>query len=611
MKEMKKTTSGKSSPDHKNLEEFSRNSLEIIQRSQELVEEFTKHYSLEKSALNESVVASQISAAEAFNEILANAIEHPEKLIEASLEYYNEYLKLLKNAAARINGENVAPLYDGDKRFRDEAWEKNLAFDFIKQSYLLASKWLVHTVDELDDDVSKDTSRKVEFYTKLFVEALSPSNFFLTNPEVLRETAMSNGENLVKGLKNLLADLKDSKGWFNIRMADDKAFKVGKNLATTKGKVVYQNDLMQLIQYSPTTEMVYKTPVLVVSAWINKYYILDMRPDNSFIKWLVDKGYTVFAISWVNPDSKLAEKSFEDYMKEGPLAALDAIEKATGENHASVVSYCLGGTLMAATLAYLKAKKKDSRIKSATFLTALTDFSDAGDLRVFVDDTQIEKLEQQMKEKGYLDGREMALVFSMLRANDLIWSFVVNNYMLGKDPFPFDLLYWNADSTRLPAKMHSFYLRRMYRDNALCKGEIELDGVKIDLTKITTPSYFLSTAEDHIAPWKSTYAATKLFSGPLRFVLSASGHIAGVINPPTARKYSYKANKEGDRKYNKNPEKWFAGAKEHGGSWWKDWYAWMVRNNHTGGKVKARKPGGGKLKPLEDAPGSYVKVKTT
>jgi polyhydroxyalkanoate synthase len=385
-------------------------------------------------------------------------------------------------------------------------------------------------------------------------------------------------------------------------MTDMAAFKIGENVAATPGKVVYQNELMQLIQYVPITETVKRRPLLIMPPWINKFYILDLRPGNSFVRWAVGQGHTVFVISWVNPDERLAAKTFEDYMREGPLAALDAIHEATGERGANVIGYCLGGTLLAATLAYMAAKR-DTRIKSATYFVTMVDFQEAGELGVFIDEEQLQALEQRMSKKGYLEARDMHTTFNMLRANDLIWSFVVNNYLLGKQPFPFDLLYWNADSTRMPAAMHSFYLRKMYQENLLVQpGGITLAGVPLDLRKIKTPSFLLSTREDHIAPWRSTYAATQLYAGPVRFVLSASGHIADVVNPPGG-KYSHWVNDD-------NPpsaEEWRAGAAKIPDSWWPGWESWV--SQYAGGEVPARQPGDGKLTPIEDAPGSYVKVR--
>jgi polyhydroxyalkanoate synthase len=484
-----------------------------------------------------------------------------------------------------------------DKRFKDDAWRENEVFDFIRQSYLLSARYmqgLVHDAEGMDDK----TAQKVDFYTRQFVDAMSPTNFVMTNPEVLRRTAETGGENLLKGLSNLLSDLERGQGNLRIRMTDESKFKVGENIAVTPGKVVYQNDLMQLIQYTPTTENVLKRPLLILPPWINKFYILDLRPKNSFIRWAVDQGHTVFMVSWVNPDERLAEKGFEDYMLEGPYAALEAIEKATGEKSVNAIGYCLGGTLLSATLAHM-ATKRDTRIKSATFFTTMVDFAESGELGVFIDEEQLNALEAKMQKRGFLEGREMATTFNMLRANDLIWSFVVNNYLLGQDPFPFDLLYWNDDSTRMPARMHSFYLRRMYQQNDLIKpGGIELLSVKLDLRKIKLPTYILSTREDHIAPWASTYRATQTYGGDIRFVLAASGHIAGVVNPPDAGKYSHWVNTT----LPPSPEAWFAGATELAGSWWPDWQRWVT--GQEAAQVPARQP----KNAIEDAPGSYVQV---
>jgi polyhydroxyalkanoate synthase len=458
----------------------------------------------------------------------------------------------------------------------------------------------VKQIDGLDDK----TARKVDFYTRQFVDAMAPSNFVLTNPEVLRTTIESGGENLVNGLRHVLDDLERGKGRLMIKMTDMEAFKVGENIAVTPGKVVYQNELLQLIQYTPTTATVKRRPLLIIPPWINKYYILDLRPGNSFIKWAVDQGQTVFVVSWVNPDEHLAKKRFDDYMIGGPFAALDAIEKATGEREVNVIGYCLGGTLLAATLAYMDVKG-DDRFTSATYFVALTDFAEPGELSVFIDEDQLHSLDERMKSHGYLEGSDMATTFNMLRANDLIWSFVVNNYLMGKEPFPFDLLYWNGDSTRMPAEMHSFYLRNMYQENKLVvPGGISLCGVPIDLRRVKLPSFLLSTKEDHIAPWKSTYAATQIYQGPVKFVLAASGHIAGVVNPPGG-KYGHWQNPQ----LPKSADAWLAGAKLYQDSWWPTWGQWV--SEFAGGEVPARQPGDGKLKPIEDAPGSYVRAKSS
>ncbi len=581
--------------------EMARAMAEIAERSQRLVAGFLERQQHGGGPAN----LDPLNIGDAFAEMTAQMMADPAKLVQAQIGLWQDYMKLWQSTTQRMLGEEAEPVIEpepGDRRFKHADWDESYLFDYIKQSYLLTARWMQSTVRDVEG-LDDKTAQKVDFYTRQFADALAPSNFVMTNPEVLRATVESGGENLVKGLKNLLDDLERGKGRLAIKMTDSEAFDLGHNIAITPGKVVYQTDLMQLIQYEPSTEKVHKRPLLIMPPWINKYYILDLREKNSFVKWAVAEGFTVFVVSWVNPDRELARKSFEDYMIEGPLAALEAIEKATGEKQANVIGYCLGGTLLSVTLAYMKAKG-DARVASATFLTALTDFEEPGELGVFVDDEQLAGLERQMAEKGYLEGAHMATTFNMLRANDLIWSFVVNNYLLGKDPFPFDLLYWNSDSTRLPAAMHSYYLRNMYQKNLLVKpGGLTFDGVAIDLTTIETPAFMLSAKEDHIAPWASTYAATQLFSGPVKFVLAASGHIAGVVNPPAAGKYSHWTN----TKNPKDPKAWLAGAKEHPGSWWPTWSKWAAK--YGGGKVAARVPGDRKLKVIEDAPGSYVAVR--
>ena len=574
---------------------------EIAERSQRLVSNF-----LAAQASGRGLgMADPTSIGVAFMEMTARMMSDPAGLMQAQMNLWQDTMALWQHTAQRMAGQAPAPVVEpepGDRRFKDAEWDENHLFDFIKQSYLLTARWLQSTVRDVEG-IDDKAAQKIDFYTRQFVDAMAPSNFVMTNPEVLRATVESKGENLVRGLNNLLGDLERGKGELRIKMTDDEAFTLGENIATTPGKVIYQNDLIQLLQYAPATDTTYKRPLLVIPPWINKFYILDLQPKNSFIKWAVEQGYTVFVISWVNPDETLAQKSFDDYMLEGPLDALDAIEKATGEREVTAIGYCLGGTLLACTLAYMAAKG-DDRIKAATYFAAMVDFEQTGELGVFIDEEQLAALEQRMGEKGYLDGAAMASTFNMLRANDLIWSFVVNNYLLGKDPLPFDLLYWNSDSTRMPAGMHGFYLRKMYLENALvAPGGVTLDGVPIDLGKIEAPSYILATREDHIAPWASAYAATRLYGGPVRFVLASSGHVAGVVNPPAANKYSHWIN----ARIATTPEAWLAKAEEKPGSWWPDWRQWNARR--SGKKVAARTPGSGKLKPIEDAPGAYVRVR--
>jgi polyhydroxyalkanoate synthase len=538
--------------------------------------------------------------AKAFMDLYARMAADPSLMASVSMNLWIDYVRLWQSGWMRMFGLQAAPVAEpakGDSRFKDEDWSSNFLFDLIKQSYLITARHIQHAVSSVEG-LPEESGKKVAFFTRQYVDALSPSNFLLTNPQVLRETLASGGQNLVRGLNNLLADLEKGGGELRISMTDESAFRLGHNVATTPGKVVYQSELMQLIQYAPRTRDVYKQPLVIIPPWINKYYILDLREKNSFIRWAVDQGHTVFVLSWVNPGARLAGKGFEDYMLEGPIAALDAVEKATGERRVNFIGYCLGGTLLGATLAYLQARKQD-RVASATFFVSLLDFSEPGELGVFIDEEQVASLERKMNERGYLEGSEMANTFNLLRANDLVWSFVVNNYLLGKDPFPFDLLYWNADSTRMPARMHSFYLRNMYINNLLgVPGGITLAGEPIDLSKVRLPAYFVSTVEDHIAPWKTTYRGARYLGGPVRFVLGGSGHIAGIVNPPGANKYHYWTNEA----FPPTAEEWFATAKQQPGSWWTDWQAWIDARNAGEPRVPARVPSGA----LEDAPGSYA-----
>lgn len=529
---------------------------------------------------------------------------NPSTAVEAQNAYMKDSLKLWQYAAQKMTGTGeadpvIAP-ERGDNRWRAEDWSSNLVFDYIKQSYLLSSRFVESAVDDIDDLDEKEQKR-LSFFTKQFVDALSPTNYPTTNPEVLRSTLENKGENLVAGMKNFVRDMEEGDGKLKIAMTDPDAFTLGENVATTAGKVVFQNRMFQLLQYSPSTEKVAKRPLLIFPPWINKFYILDLQPKNSLIKWMVDQGHTVFVVSWVNPtDESYADVGWDVYLNEGIYAAVDAVEKETGVNEINVVGYCIAGTLLTSALAHMKAAG-DERIKSATFFTALIDFEEPGDIGVFIDDEQIASIEGNMGGEGFLGGKSMSSAFNMLRSNDLIWSFYINNYLLGKDPTIFDLLYWNSDSTNMPGKMHSFYLRNMYLQNNLCKpGAIEVSGTKIDVGTIDLPCYFISAKDDHIAPWKSTYAGAKLFSGPVRFVLGGSGHIAGIVNPPVKNKYGYRV---GPAKLPATADDWLLKAKASEGSWWPDWDKWLKGKSKA--QVDAREPGA-TLGVLEDAPGSYV-----
>ena len=515
------------------------------------------------------------------------------------------YLDLWGSAMRRLAGEDAPPAIAPaarDKRFADPEWRANQFFEFVMQAYLLTAQWAQELVRDAKD-LDPHTRLKAEFYVQQITNAIAPSNFVLTNPEVLRQTFLSNAENLARGMKMLAEDIDAGKGQLRIRQSDPTNLEVGVNMAVTPGKVIFQNDVMQLIQYEATTPNVLRTPLLIVPPWINKFYILDLRPEKSFIKWCIDQGVTVFVISWVNPDKELGHKGFDDYMKEGPLAAMDVIEQLTGELKVHTMGYCVGGTLLATTLAWL-AEKRRVRVASATFLAAQVDFTYAGDLMVFVDEAQITALEEQMRIDGVLEGSRMAMAFNMLRSNDLIWSYVVNNYLKGQSPAPFDLLHWNSDATRMPATNHSFYLRNCYLENKLSTGNMVIDNTRLDLSKVKVPIYNLATREDHIAPAQSVLYGSQFFGGPVKYVLAGSGHIAGVINPPAAGKYQYWTNEKSSAT---TVAEWLEGAAEHKGSWWPDWLAWL--SAHDPEKVPARRVGSEALPPIEDAPGSYVRVR--
>ncbi|EAR20241.1 class I poly(R)-hydroxyalkanoic acid synthase [Nitrococcus mobilis] len=579
--------------------ELSRALAEIASRSQQLVRNFLAR---EESAHHLSMVDT-LRMGRLFQDLYARLMADPMQLAQRQLAFWQDYTLLMQRSTLRMMGFDIEPMirpHEKDKRFKHESWESNLLFDFIKQSYLLTADYLHHTVKNIEG-LDDKTEKKIDFYTRQFINAMSPSNFLATNPEILSKTIESRGQNLLKGLNNLLEDLERGGGALKIRMTDPDAFELGRDLALTPGKVIHQTDLAQLIQYEPATEQVYKRPILFIPPWINKYYILDLQPKNSLIKWLVERGHTVFTLSWRNPSAAFADKAFDDYLLEGPLAALDAIGQAVDAKEINLVGYCLGGTLLACALAYMAARK-DHRAHSATFFTSLLDFENPGELEIFVDEDQLKSLEQQMERRGYLVGDQMARTMSSLRANDLIWSFFVNNYLRGEDPFPFDLLYWNQDSTNMPARMHAFYLRNMYLENRLREpGGVVLAGEPIDLGKVKVPAFFLSTREDHIAPWKATYQGLRLLSGKARFVLSGSGHIAGVINPPAKNKYGYWTNTRAPE----DPDEWLAAAEYHPGSWWPHWLGWL--NSKGGAKVAGRQVGAGQLEPIEDAPGSYVR----
>ncbi len=539
-----------------------------------------------------------------FGEFGLALMADPHRLAAAQARLWRDSFALWHNVLKARRQGRLEPLYPpqaGDRRFKDKAWREEPGWTYLQQSYFLMSHWLSHLVDEAALD--EDTKRRVKFYTRQYLSAVAPSNFPLTNPAVVRRAQETEGRSLLDGLRHFLDDLERGDGHLRIRMTDDAAFALGDNIATTPGKVVHRNDLMELIQYAPTTASVHDRPLLVVPPWINKFYILDMQEQNSFVKYAVDQGFTVFLISWINPTAELANKRFEDYLDAGPLAALDAIERAIGAREVNVLGFCIGGILTATLLSHLAAEG-DHRVTSATFLATLFDFTDVGEIGVFIDEPQVAAMERHTAATGFLEGRHMADMFSMLRENDLIWSFFVNNYLMGREPAPFDLLYWNGDATRLPAAMLSDYLRGFYLGNALTRpGTVEVLGTPVDTRRVTVPGYALATRDDHIAPWASCWPITRQFRGPVRFVLGGSGHIAGVVNPPARRKYGYWTNDTDAA----TAEDWLAGATAHAGSWWPDWSAWLAA--HAGERVPARDPAAGGLAPLDDAPGRYVRMR--
>ena len=559
----------------------------------------------EKGQVRDHVAEPVVDMVKTFSKLSEYWLADPQRALEAQTRLFAGYMTVWANAIQKVTPNAEAPQdavkpEHGDKRFQDPEWGRNAFFDFLKQAYLVTSRWaneLVEHAEGLDDH----TRHKASFYVKQVSNAIAPSNFILTNPELFRETVASNGENLVRGMKMLAEDIAAGKGDLKLRQADYSPFEIGKNLATTPGKVIGRSDVAEIIQYDPATETVLKRPLLICPPWINKYYILDLNPQKSFIRWAIEQGHTVFVISWINPDERHGAKGWEAYIREGLQYGLDTVEKATGEKGVNAIGYCVGGTLLAAALALL-AQEGDDRIKSATFFTTQVDFTYAGDLKVFVDEEQVAAVERSMNEKGYLDGTKMATAFNMLRSGDLIWPYVINNYMRGKDPLPFDLLYWNSDSTRMAAANHSFYLRNCYLENNLSRGMMELAGRTVSLADIKIPVYNLATKEDHIAPALSVFVGSRYFGGDVEYVVAGSGHIAGVVNPPAAKKYQYWTGGKpaGDFKA------WFEAAVEHPGSWWTHWQHWIEAQDDT--RVPARKPGK-RMKILGDAPGSYVKVR--
>lgn len=542
----------------------------------------------------------------ALTQVMTQLATQPERMMKAQGQLFERYLDLWRTTTARMAGEPSTPVIaptKGDKRFADAQWSDNPVFDVMKQSYLLTSSWLNELVAGVEG-VDPTAKRRVEFFTKLLTDAFSPSNYLVSNPAALSEAMRTGGESLVRGAEKFAADLARGGGKLTISQTDAERFKVGENVATAPGKVVFENELFQLLQFEPTTERVYEVPLLIFPPWINKYYILDLRPENSMIRWLTGQGFTVFLTSWVNPGPELAAKRFDDYMIEGCYRAVEQVMRQTDAPEVNTVGYCIGGTLLASTLAHMAASGVEA-VKSATFFAAQQDFTEAGDLLLFTNDDWLADLDRQMDAAGgVLPGGAMSDTFNMLRANDLIWSFFVNNYLLGKEPAAFDLLFWNADQTRMPKALHMGYLRDFYKDNTLAKGQLMLGGIRLDLGAVKTPIYVQSSREDHIAPMRSVYRGAKLFGGEVTFTLAGSGHIAGVINHPAAGKYQHWTNPA----LPQTVEAWLEGAEEHKGSWWPHWSGWLAAR--SGEMTAARDPAKGLLGVIENAPGRYVRVRS-
>jgi len=584
------------------LEKIAGVSTDILAESSRLSAAYLR--ALEKGERASLVPDESADAVKTLGAVAEYWLKDPARIVEAQKNLSLDMINLWSTMVSKVHGADAPPAVEmpaRDNRFADPEWNENPYFNFLKQAYFIGTQFanqLVEKAEELDPH----TKKKAQFYMRQIASALSPSNFVMTNPELLRTTLEQQGENIARGMRMLAEDVDAGKGELKLRQTDGSAFEVGRNLATTPGKVVYRNDLIELIQYTPTTQSVYKTPLLIVPPWINKFYILDLNPEKSFIRWAVEGGITVFVLSWVNPNEKHRHYDWTTYMEKGPLAALAEIEAITGEKSAHAIGYCVGGTLLAATLAWLAQSDRPDRVKTATFFTTQVDFTHAGELLTFVDEEQISAVEQLMARFGYLPGAKMASAFNMLRPNDLIWSYMVNNYLKGKNPPPFDLLYWNSDSTNMAEANHSFYLRNCYLHNTLAKGEMQVGGKRLDLGKVTIPIYNLAAKEDHIAPAKSVFVGSKLFGGPVTYVMAGSGHIAGVVNPVSKPKYQYWTGGPVEGEF----ETWVQKAEETAGTWWPHWHAWLTKGDE---KVQARVPGGGKRRPLCDAPGEYVRMK--
>jgi polyhydroxyalkanoate synthase len=584
-----------------NVMHILQNSTKILKKNFQILEQIVMN---KKGTDKMSEIFDYSKVSDSISKLFISVFANPDKAIAMQRKYVEMSMEVIDYYIAKGSGRNPPAVYEPDerdRRFKHEEWYTNLQFDFLKQTYLMNAKWLGELIDQAED-IDGKTKNKARFFINQIIDALAPTNFLFTNPQAIQESINSDAASLLKGLDNFLNDLQQNKEIFDITRTDPLAFKIGANIASTPGQVVYKNDLMELIYYTPEKKQVNEIPLLIIPPWINRYYILDLSEKNSFVKWIVSQGLSVFLISWVNPNERLKDKTFEDYAKDGVLNAINFILEKFKKEKVNLLSYCIGGTLTTMLLGYLAAHKRENIVKTSSFLTTLIDFNNTGGISIFIDEEQIQKLESTMDKTGYFDGRIMNLAFSALRANDMIWFFVVNNYLMGKDPLPFDLLYWNAQSTNLPAKMHGFYLRNMYLENNLVKpNKIVMNGTPIDIRKIKTPCYFIATEKDHIAPWKGVYEAINILTCPCEFTLAGSGHVAGIINPADSQKYGYWTNKT----IHKNPDDWLKTATKSEGSWWPIWISWLIKNSGKEITATTQNKIADSL-AIGKAPGSYV-----
>lgn len=576
---------------------------DYLVKLQETNQQWWQDFEVGKAAVNSPLnKAMQEVNFEDTAKFFEKAANQPQAILQLQTQWWEQQLQIWQNVALSGNTQSIIEADKGDKRFSNEAWQSEAMYSFIKQSYLLFSKTYMDTIDAIEG-LDEKTKERISFFSRQAINALSPSNFIATNPELLKLTIEKNGENLLAGMELLREDVESSADILKIRMTSNNAFRIGEDIATTAGDIVLQNDLFELIQYRPLTEQVNATPLLIVPPFINKYYILDLTAKNSMVRWLLEQGHSVFMMSWKNPGKAQASVEFGDYVTEGVVKAVTAIEEITGQEQINAAGYCIGGTVLACTVGYYAAKRMKKRIKSATFFTTLLDFSQPGEVGAYINDTIISAIELQNNAKGYMDGRSLSVTFSLLRENSLYWNYYVDNYLKGSSPVDFDLLYWNSDSTNVAAATHNFMLRELYLNNKLVQDKgVKIGGVWIDLDKIRIPSYFISTKEDHIALWQGTYRGALNMGGNKTFVLGESGHIAGIVNPPAKNKYGFWVNDNLDE----SADEWLSNAQHKEGSWWTHWDQWLAQFNPDE-KVLPYRPGSEANPVIDIAPGQYVK----